>query len=125
MNVFDVTYWNDAHKRRSMRSFSAFVAEFPRILKDGGYRCGVCHGSGRVIPDDAQPDPVEGYKHTTRVTCSSCNGTGMSTEKHWREWFKKEKAAWLMHEAERKQTEKIRKQALAKLTPNERKSLGV
>ena len=86
---------------------------------------GCCEGNGRVISDDAIPDPVEGHKDSNRVPCQSCNGTGLTTEKHWRDWFKKEKAAWLIHETERKQTEKLRKQAIQKLTLEERKSLGV
>ena len=94
MGVFTVTFWDDKHKNRAMRSFSAFIAEFPRILKDGGYRCGVCEGSGKVISDDAISDPVEGHKDSLRVICQSCNGTGLTTEKHWREWFKQEKTKW-------------------------------
>ena len=123
-----VTYSNEAHRKRAMKGFAAFITECRQHVfryKDNEWCCNRCYGSGRVVAPWEQSDPVEGYKNAERVDCSECNGTGKWDEKRWRAWFKKERAEFVQRETVRKEKERVRKQALAKLTPAERKALGV
>ena len=122
-----VTYWNDAHKKRAMKSFAAFLVEQPRVYSStaGKFICRECGGSGRVIADYERPDPVEGYKMADRVTCPSCGGTKYTTEKDYRDFFKAEQAEYRKPEKEDKRINALRKQALKKLTREERDALGV
>lgn len=120
-----IAYWNDAHRKRSMRSFAAFLVEQPRIISDGKFICRQCGGNGQVVADYEKPDPVEGYKMADRVTCPSCGGTRYTTEKDYRAFFKKEQAEFRKREKEDKERKKLRIQALKKLTKEERDSLGV
>lgn len=120
-----ITYYNEAHRKRAMKSFTAFVAEFPRILKDGKFVCMECDGYGRVVPNDAFNDPVEGYKMAERVTCPSCGGLKYTFEKTYRDYFKKTQAEYRKQEKERIRIKKIRSQALKKLTKEEREALDI
>jgi len=123
--VANIVYWDDDHRRRAMKSFTSFLVEMQGIINDGKFICGECSGRGSMIPDDEYADPVEGYKFARRINCPTCNGSKYVTEKFWRDYFKQEKAKWSEREAERKHTELIRKQALKKLTKEEREVLGL
>lgn len=121
-------WYNDEHRKKAFKSFTSFIVECKSSVfryKDNEWCCDICSGSGRVIAPWERSDPVEGYKYADRVPCKDCNGTGKWDEKRWREWFKKEKAEYVELQAKKKEKERIRKQALAKLSDIERKVLGV
>jgi len=119
-------WYNDAHRRRSLKSFAAFVAENPLyVYKDKKWVCPQCTGSGRVIADYERPDPVEGYKFADRVPCLECKGTGEYTEKGWRAIYSKERQNQIDRDRKERDREKLVKSALAKLTVGEQKALGV
>lgn len=121
-------WYNEEHKKRALKNFHSFLIECKtRIFVHGteNYKCNYCDGMGRVVSPWAYNDPVEGYKMADRVACQFCNGTGESDEKTWREIFKKEKNSFLEIKKERTAKEKIRKEALKKLTPEEIKALNI
>jgi Zn finger protein HypA/HybF involved in hydrogenase expression len=118
-------YYDNEHRKRAMKSFAAFMLEFPRQIKDGKYLCRQCDGSGRVIADYERPDPVEGYKMADRVTCPSCGGKKFTTEKDYRDYFKIKQAEYRLEQREQRYRDKVRRQALKKLTKEERNILGV
>ena len=120
-----ISYWDSAHEKRSMRSFTAFCYEQKYIKRDDKFICRECHGQGRVVADYERPDPVEGYKMADRVTCPSCGGSRYTTEKDYREFFKSVQAKFRERQQEERRRDTVRKQALKKLTKEEREVLGV
>lgn len=120
-----VVWWNDDHKARAYKSFTTFLYEQPRIYRNNNFVCLTCDGAKKVIADYERPDPVEGYKMADRVPCLKCNGTGLATEKQWREYFKIHQAEFRARKTEEKRISKLKKQAIKKLTLEERKALGV
>jgi hypothetical protein len=120
-----VLWYNQEQKGRAMKSFAAFLLERPRVFRDGHFMCLRCDGSKRVIADYERPDPVEGHKMSDRVPCPKCGGTGYATEKEWREYFKAEQKNHREREKELKKINDLKKQALAKLTLEERRALGI
>ena len=117
---------NEAHKERSLKSFAAFVVENKdSVYHKNEWACDHCHGSGRVVADYEQPDPVEGQRNADRVNCPDCKGTGTSTEKKWREYYNAEREKFTRARVARIEKEKLIKQALTKLTIGEQKALGV
>ena len=122
-----ITYYDADHRKRSMKNFGHFLMENPRIYScnAGKFICRQCGGNGKVIADYEHPDPVEGYKMADRVTCPSCGGTRYTTEEDYRAFFKAEQAKYREQEKETKRINALRKQALKKLTKEERDALGV
>lgn len=121
-------WYNEEHKKRALKNFSAFLNECRQSVFFYGtenYKCDHCNGSGRVVSPYAFNDPVEGYKMADRVDCHKCNGTGESDEKIWKEIYKKQRASYLEVKKEKALRDKIRKEALKKLTPEEIKALNI
>jgi DnaJ-class molecular chaperone len=108
-----------------MKSFTSFCYEQKYIKHDDKFICRECNGRGQVVADYERPDPVEGYKMADRVTCPSCGGAKYTTEKDYREFFKIQQAKFREEQREERLRASIRKQALIKLTKEEREVLGV
>ena len=119
-----VSYWDDNHRKRSMKSFTSFCYEQKYIKHGDKFICRECNGRGQVVADYEQPNPVEGYKMADRVTCPSCGGAKYTTEKDYRDYFKILQAKFREEQREERLLATIRKQALKKLTKEEREVLG-
>jgi hypothetical protein len=119
------SWYNDAEREKVLKSFNTFLLfKKDTIYKNNNYICLECDGKKRVIADYEHPDPAEGYKMADRVTCSKCSGTGTATEKQWREYFKQEQKKFRDRKKEDKEINRLKKQALSKLTKEEREVLG-
>lgn len=121
-------WYNDEHKKRAFKSFASFVIECKNDVIDyrtNKYKCLDCHGSGSIRDPKAFNDPVEGYKMADHITCLSCRGTGESDEKTWRAFYKEEKANYALHVKKKREQDALRKSALKKLTPEEKKALNI
>lgn len=119
---------NDDHKKRALKSFAAFVIECNYYVFDDKkkkFKCNHCHGSGSVRDPNAYNDPVEGYKMADRVDCYHCRGTGESDEKTWKAIYKEEKTKFALKLKNKRETEALRKSALKKLTPEEKRALNL
>jgi len=118
-------YRDSDHLKRSMRSFTAFLVENSQIMRDGKFICDACRGSGSVVPDHIQADPVEGHKLSPRTACSACSGTGNWSERQWRVYFKEFRHRYRAAEQATNASKLLVKKALSKLTDDEKAALGL
>lgn len=121
-------WYNDAERARALKNFSTFVTVMYRHVfteKKGQWRCDPCGGCGRVVHPDAAPDVYEGHKMSERVQCQYCGGTGIGTERMWREIYRSERASWTERRRKERERRALRESALKKLTEEERRALGV
>ena len=119
-------WWSEEDKKKAMKNWPAFLITVnDRIINyKNEFKCVECNGWKTKLADDAFCDPVEGYKFANKVTCPTCNGTGLSSEKDWKNVFKILQTNYKAQMKEEKETEKLKKSALKKLTKDERKALG-
>lgn len=85
-----MSLWHFDKRPEKPQTWAAYFAEALRMYPKNPWRCTNCHGSGRVVADWEQPDPVEGHKMSERVSCKVCHGTGNIGEaEHKKLWRKK------------------------------------
>lgn len=86
--------------------------------------CPYCLCTG-TVKDKTYHDPVEGYKHAPRITCTNCNGTGGIDTKTFREevWLNTHYRPWKKQYDLWKADEKIAKDILDNLSDIEKQAL--
>lgn len=88
------------------------------------YPCQHCGGKGRYRKEEDR-DVIEGYKLAPWYKCQACNNTGRGPKEPLVAEYKAAIAKWRKELAEWKVANKKRKSALAKLTKEDRKVLGL
>lgn len=84
------------------------------------YPCFDCGGYG-FRQDPAERDDYEGHKLTPYSKCPRCNATGEITRAQYKDFYDEEIANWRTDVTRNK----IKNRAIKKLTPTERKVLGL
>lgn len=94
-------------------------------LDEGEYPCIKCYGRGWNYDEDDPPDIIEGNKLRDRIKCHECYGTKKGKKSDWLKLFKADKQIVKLIRKNQLATLKQRKVALAKLTREEQRVLGL
>lgn len=84
------------------------------------YPCLPCDGRGQWL-NPADRDCIEGFKLVPLTICPHCKGTGETTRERYKSIYEDEIGDW-RRDVKRN---KIKNRAIGKLTPTERKVLGL
>lgn len=115
--------------KKPFRGFYYFAADLKsrahKELKPGDFPCYYCIGSGKVW-DPYGADDYEGNKLNRKILCQVCSGTGIVTADVLRSYYREHYLRpWQMRVRQAKLDKKMRDQIRAKLTPAERKAIGL
>ena len=107
--------------RRSI--FGAHLCQHAKV-PDHWPCVGGCLGRGWVYREEDR-DIIEGYKLAPRYPCSCCNGTGRNSREVVRAAYKVEIEGWRKRAESWDRQEALRKNAIAKLTKEEKQALAL
>lgn len=107
--------------------FSAYIIRNNIINDDGEYFCPHCEGVGKIYNPDDPRCPIEGNKMRGMITCPSCMGSkaSLSYQSKWKEIYKKAVKIHKLYKKAKKDHDIRVKQAIKKLTKEDRKVLGL
>lgn len=87
--------------------------------------CFHCRGSGTIYDPKSRPDVIEGNKMRPLIPCSACigSGSGLGKLSDWKDDYTKVMNNWKIRNNSEKEKLRLQKNALRKLTPEERYAL--
>lgn len=108
------------------KSWIQFVSDHRLYSLAHDELCPQCGGSGSLYDPDDPPDVIEGNKFRNVLKCQVCSGKGHGDFLHiWRAKYISEKNEANEKYKKQLQHKRERNRILKKLTPSERKFLGL
>lgn len=111
--------------QRPAKNFREWVSKLRGFDKTNQTPCPHCGASGCVRPHDAYNDPVEGYKLAGWVDCGFCAGTGRVHELILRAEYREIISGWKARYKIWQECEAKKHAALAKLSAEDKRVLGL
>ncbi len=108
------------------------IPSFERYVMDEhaysleGFLCPECLGDGKLYDPEDPPDSYEGNKLRRVIKCQRCKGEGIGDfESDWKKHHKEYVAVLKKQNAEIRYENKVKRNALKKLTKEEKGLLGL